>query len=542
MTAKKSTNKYLGVSVTPEHQVKRGLVYKARYTLPDGRRPVAAVDANEGEAFRAAVALQKEVEQQGYLNPEAAKMTFAVLVEKHYRPVLVAMAPKTRATKDSHLGNVEGTPSRTGAEAERQAKYSLLAYFGKTRINAISPQMVTRWQAELVAAGYKHASVLAKVSALNSIMAIAVANGWLRHNPCAAVARPKEVQTTEANRSVSVSQWEAIRAEVTSETVRLLLDTQLWAGLRHQGVSALRPKDVMEEDGIPLLYVRQANNTPGRRYSRSGEAFDIDPAGKGGKWHKVAIRRSIYDELLAYIDKWQLTPDALIFDFGRARAEHYVANLTVSKRSVPIPTGRYVSPVTGRSGEHNKATTYDLGCRCIPCRNQASERRFWQRRRAGVPPLQPWADPAWVSSRSSAVDPIPSGWLSTYVWRPALKRAGIEAGLTPHGLRHAMVNWSLMGGAAPRDVQRDAAHAKMQTLENYIDALALAKPNAGRLAAQEKHYDKEMAATTTTPAEEQPGSLVDAMFNTFISTLSQEEKAALVTQAMSSPRHLRAVE
>ena len=71
----------------------------------------------------------------------------------------------------------------------------------------------------------------------------------------------------------------------------------------------------------------------------------------------------MFDRLRLYIAAHGRQPRSLVFDYPLLHAEHAQAR---EARPAPVrfPTGRYASAATGRTGEHGKAHTYALGCRC----------------------------------------------------------------------------------------------------------------------------------------------------------------------------------
>jgi integrase len=408
------------------------------------------------------------------------RITFNELVDMHWMPTLGRISPNTRKNHASHLGVPPGVekPRRKGAKAERAAQFQLRAVVGETRIMDIQPQDVRLWQARMLAAGYEHSTILAKRSLLRGILNLAVLNGWIDGpNLVDAVEEPPKIQTEDEDRYITPDEWPLIRAGLSGEGTLLLvdtkLDTKLDTGLRFGEITALRPCDVLDptERDEAALWVRRAVIWPGKKWTEAGEAaWQINEYPKGRRWRKTSVSPHVFDAIRAYVDRNGIAEDALIFDFGRLRAEHAAARQERAPReglpSTPA-TGRYVNPTTKRSGAHGRYTTYNLGCRCIPCRNDYTEYRFWWARARGRRSVAPWTEPGFLESRSHAVDPVWPQWFRSAVWVPAVKGARLGWMPTLHQLRHAMVTWSLDGGANPRVVQKDAGHSSLQTTMTY---------------------------------------------------------------------------
>ena len=87
---------------------------------------------------------------------------------------------------------------------------------------------------------------------------------------------------------------------------------------------------------------------------RTANPYEIKEP-KGRRWRKVL---HLFRSLLGHVDACDLTPEALVIDYGRLRAEHSVRR---PRDPLPdeTPSGRYVNPKTQRSGMHGRYTTYD---------------------------------------------------------------------------------------------------------------------------------------------------------------------------------------
>ena len=291
--------------------------------------------------------------------------------------------------------------------------------------------------------------------------------------------------------------------------------------------------DVVEGDSrnADHVWVRQAITWPGRAYSGNDEPWLVGPT-KGKRFRKVAVSPSVFQRLRLYVQAHGRHPRALIFDYPVLRAEHSQAR---EVRPLPerFPAGCFISPSTGRSGEHGKAHTYTLGCRCPYCRNANTEARFWARRAKGAQSAAPWLDPECLAARGAAVDPVRYDWFSRQVFGAAVRRA--EVGWTPtfHDLRHSMVSWSYDAGASPAVVQRNAGHASVRTTQGYMHVVDKVV-GIGWLAAMQVMYDRVQEASQSEAAvpASAPGTTLEQLSAVVLSnsSLTAAQQAALLLE------------
>ena len=233
---------------------------------------------------------------------------------------------------------------------------------------------------------------------------VAVDQGWLVPNVVDAARLPRAVEQPDQDRVVTPEEWAQIRLQLSGEGTVLMCDLALDCGLRYEEVIALRPMDVLDADALNAshLWIRQAITWPGRTYSGGDEPWLVGPT-KGKRFRKVAVSAPVFHRLRLYIEVHGRQPRSLVFDYPLLRAEHAQAR---DGRPAParFPTGRYITPGNGRTGQYGKAHTYALGCRCPYCRNANTEARFRARRAKGAQPA-PWLDPTYLADRGDAVDP-----------------------------------------------------------------------------------------------------------------------------------------
>ncbi len=489
-----------GVSIESRRTSEGGQSFYARYTDPRGKRHAVKPPgggsswSDWGEAFTAACTAQTEAARLSYRSRDGERLLFGDLVRDHYLPSLRDASPNTRKNTASHLGDGSGAATRNSRYAQRAARSQLLYAFGHLPIGSIGPSEIQQWITQMAVDGYEVSTIRAKRSLLRSILRVAVDQGWLVQNVVEATRLPKAAERPDEDRVVTPEEWAQIRLQLAGEGTVLLCDLALDCGLRYEEVTALRPMDVVDGDSrnADHVWVRQAITWPGRAYSGNDEPWLVGPT-KGKRFRKVAVSPPVFQRLRLYVQAHGRHPRALIFDYPVLRAEHSQAR---QARPLPerFPAGRFISPSTGRSGEHGKAHTYTLGCRCPYCRNANTEARFWARRAKGAQPAAPWLDPEYLAARGAEVDPVRYDWFSRQVFGAAVRRA--EVGWTPtfHGLRHGMVSWSYDAGASPAVVQRDAGHASVTTTQGYMHVVDKVV-GTGRLAAMKVMYDRVQAAS-----------------------------------------------
>ena len=186
---------------------------------------------------------------------------------------------------------------------------------------------------------------------------------------------------------------------LAGEATLLLVDLTLQAGLRFGETTALRPVDVVAATATDAahVWIRRSVTWPGRAYSTTGGTWEVKEP-KGRRYRKIAISPDLYAAVAGYIDRWSIEPEALVFDAARLRAEH-VSRRAADPLPARFPHGRYLNAETGRSGEHGRYSTYDIGCRCPHCRNAYTEYRFWRARLLGRQSAQPWLEPGFIEAR-----------------------------------------------------------------------------------------------------------------------------------------------
>jgi integrase len=190
-----------------------------------------------------------------------------------------------------------GFREATRDEYRRDLKRQALPFFGGRRLEQVAPRDVARFVAHLCdeeAQGryLADATVRRVLSPLRACLATAVAEGLIRHNPCAGVALPARDERRAIAAGQDTDDLEQTKALTTDELAGFLaVCPPRWAvffrvlaatGLRWSEAVALRWSDVMLDGSSPHVHVRRAYNErhgyqpPKSRHSRRRVPVDAE--------------------------------------------------------------------------------------------------------------------------------------------------------------------------------------------------------------------------------------------------------------------------
>jgi integrase len=357
----------------------------------------------------------------------------------------------------------------------------LLPEFGKMRMIDILPSHVREWvtklqEKEVGAPTIKQCKVILNAiftTALNDQITVLHA-GKGASTP--AVAKKQKV-------IVTVTQFDAIYAELDEALYQILVETDIETGLRWGELVELRVKDLDQKSG-DLTVKRVAVELNGK-FHPSGERFLIKDYPKDGEWRTLRLPHHLVEKLIAWIELKGLGTDDLLFPFEQPAEPRRM----IRPDELPDPeTLGYTEPnEKGRTYLHGTKTAYTAAkCRCQHCRNAMSAYRA-ERRAGGKDAPRPL--------RLVKTDGhIPRDYFRRNIWNPAIKRSGIDMHVTPHGLRHAHASWLLAGGADIQVVKDRLGHGSIVTTQNYLHTL----PGADESAL--KAMDAIRGARTSAPA------------------------------------------
>ena len=477
----------------------------------------------------------------------AGRVSFAELVELYFESA--ALEATTRKSYRSHC------------------TAHLLPRFGATPLRQIDGAAVGAWMNAQIKAGLSPRTRIATRSTLGSILQFAVDNGWLAHNPVHATRAPKRTTLDRRRPVLRPDQWPALRREFNDygPETQLLLDLAIDTGLRFGEITDLRPCHLIDRGTKPYIKVETVAVWPGEAASTTGDVVERKLYTKGVGDRKVDLSAHVYAALRKHLEAHRLGPQDLLFHAERLRAEHLAwraardteqatafeaswrARLAAAPRS---PERFQVQRADGRirSGEHGRPNTYSLGCRCAHCtyantaynrqrrlaERQAGRDEGTPRRRGPAPRGRPEIREPWLSGQ----------WWGETVWRPALRRAGLEW-LHWHDLRHAHATWLLAAGVPVRSVQKRLGHRNLTTTEIYLGELTDADDVASYLGAYHDIFAAALRGELWDPSAEAERQVLQAAsaatspavsvgaIGEVLAQLPPEQVAALLTQVLT---------
>lgn len=332
----------------------------------------------------------------------------------------------------------------------------LIPHFGHLRMMDVTSRRVREYFALLRDSGVGAATQVKCRTVLSSLFNTAVADRVVAVHPCAGVPAPEDPQGPL--RVLVPEEFERIKAAMPDERMRLLMDVAIESGCRWGELAELRAGD-LDTLGRTLMVARAvAELRPGRASDRVG-GFVVKQYPKNGEWRKVAISKSLAQNLAQDIESRRLAPGDLLFP-ARGRAGR-------RPNAIPEPAGE-VFALGNRRFVHGTLYAYAVGrCRCRGC--AAAYANYRSERRAVV----------YVSERARAAGSglapgqrhMRRDWFRNRIWQPAVRAAGIEWTVRVHDLRHACGSWALAGRASAQDVRAHLGHKTLRATERYLHNL-----------------------------------------------------------------------
>ena len=241
---------------------------------------------------------------------------------------------------------------------------------------------------------------------------------------------------------------------------KLLVETDVESGLRWGELTELRVRDL--EFATRMLTVSRAVVQVHPQFHPEGARFLVKPYPKDQEYRRFKLGVQITAKLKDHVTERGLGWDDLIFKMPvQDRPRTLVPRLNADRDA---PLGRTEPNAAGHRYRHGTLTGYSLGrCRCDYCRDAYC--RYRAERRANGKD-----DPRGL--RTCDTDGhIPAQWFRETVWRPAVKKAGLQIPVRIHDLRHAHASWLLAGGADLQVVKQRLGHGSLRTTEKYLHTL-----------------------------------------------------------------------
>jgi integrase len=345
-------------------------------------------------------------------------------------------------------------------EARTRENYSyyldlhILPWFGSMRMIEVMPADVREWithlQNENVSASVIRycKTILGAIftTALNDVVHLHPVRG-VKSPPVA--RKPRVIMTPE--------QFDKLYLALPSDTMKLLVETDIESGLRWGELTELRPRDIDFGTGILTVSRVIVELTP--KFHPDGGRFLVKPYPKDQEHRCLKLSSTIVAKIGSYVRERGLGDNDLLFAMLDAPPAPVIRVL-----ADPDTLGLTAPNAAGRQYRHGTLSGYSAGkCRCEHCRGAYARYRA-QRRAAGQD--QPRRPRPVVTDGH-----IPRWWFRRQVWLPAVEAAEMRVPVTVHGLRHAHASWLLAGGADIQVVKERLGHSSIVTTQKYLGTL-----------------------------------------------------------------------
>ena len=268
--------------------------YSAVYRDPAGRCRSAGVFTTHRDALRAATQAEVKIREGNWLDPRAGRITFRDYVENVWWPSLhleVSTKAAYRSNLDTHF----------------------LPFFGDYPLSAISPSLVQRWVTHALRGGLSARSVVKYHVVLHGILARAVRDRAIAHNPAADTDLPKVI--AKRQRIITPAEFERLIAHIP-DRYRVLVLVAIETGMRWGELAALRPRHL----DLPARRIRVEETIVevSKKDSPNGERYLVKAYPKDDEPRTIGISAQLADILAQRIRDHALAPDDLLFPSTRA--------------------------------------------------------------------------------------------------------------------------------------------------------------------------------------------------------------------------------
>ena len=333
----------------------------------------------------------------------------------------------------------------------------LIPFFGTVRLPDVTAPLVREWVTWMIERAVSPATIRHTRIILSAIFTTAVNDQVVLYHPVKGIKTPPV--PVKEYRIITPEEFERLHSALPDEFCRLVVETAVESGLRWGELTELRVRDLDLRTGVVVVARAVCQVDP--KYHPEGKRFYVKPYPKSKRTRRLRLSGHIVAKLGARIAQERLAPDDLLFG-----ATHTVAPVL---QAVPDPEelGRTKADDRGRSYWHGTLSAYTAGkCRCEHCRRAFALYRA-ERRAQGLD------EPRGIRVVDSDGH-LSRDWFTRTVWKPALRDAGLDAGLRMHDLRHAHASWLLAGGADLQQVKDRLGHQSIATTEKYLHTLPTA--------------------------------------------------------------------
>ncbi|GAP50839.1 tyrosine-type recombinase/integrase [Streptomyces azureus] len=251
-----------------------GMRYRARYIGPDGtEKSKSFPDGQKRIAEKWLSQIEADMSRGQYIDPRAGRLTM-------------------RQHAERWLASLTMDPG-TYVSTEQRIRLHVLPHLGSRSLDSLRPIHIREWLRKLEDAGVAAAYQRVIFANLNAMLAAAVDDRLIPHNPCrsSSVKAPKP----EPRRIVPWSRERvlAVRSALP-ERYQAMVDLAGGCGLRQGEVLGLAVEDVDFIEGV-VHVVRQVKLIAGR------QVFALP---KGGKTRTVPLPESVARVLEAHIEQY----------------------------------------------------------------------------------------------------------------------------------------------------------------------------------------------------------------------------------------------
>ncbi|MET9121632.1 site-specific integrase [Streptomyces sp. NPDC004528] len=251
-----------------------GLRYRARYIGPDGtEKSKSFPDGQKRLAEKWLSGIEADMTRGQYIDPWAGRLT----VRQH---------------AERWLASLTIDPS-TFVSTETRVRLHVLPHLGSRSLDSLRPVHIREWLRKLEDGGLSPAYQRVIFANLNAMLAAAVDDRLIPHNPC----RSPSVKAPKLE-SRRIAPWArervlAVRSELP-DRYRVMVDLAGGCGMRQGEVFGLAVEDVDFVEGVVHI-VRQVKLIAGR------QVFALP---KGGKARTVPLPESVARVLEAHIEQY----------------------------------------------------------------------------------------------------------------------------------------------------------------------------------------------------------------------------------------------
>ena len=344
-------------------------------------------------------------------------------------------------------------------EARTRENYSyyldrhIVPWFGSMRMIEVMPADVREWITHLKKENVSPHVIRYCMTILSAIFTTAL-NDVIHLHPVRGVKPPPVPKKRRL--IVTPEQFDGLYQELPSDTMRLLVETDIESGLRWGELSELRPRDLNLGTGV-LTVSRVVVELP-PRFHPEGRRFLVKDYPKDQEHRQLKLSPQVVRKIAGHIEQHSIATDDLLFPMPELPPR------PLRVLTDPGTLGLTKPNAAGRRYQHGTLSGYSAGkCRCDHCRGAYATYRA-QRRAAGTD--QP------RGRRTVETDGhIPRWWFRTHIWLPAVEAAGLPVPVKVHGLRHAHASWLLAGGADLEVVKERLGHSSIVTTQKYLGTL-----------------------------------------------------------------------